>query len=146
MKTKRVFFLVIFLIGFNYCFSQSVDEKLLVKYDSQSIQKMKVENPDGYDFLSYFVESAWYIVDMPEKAISTKELVRTNPATGLASDNQVITSADLDNFNPLEYNVESDPFVSNYYIAGSTGKLIVIPARSIIENAVENNQRVNKTK
>lgn len=146
MKTKKIFFLVAFLLGFSYCFSQSIDGKLLVKYDSQNLQKMKVENPDDYDFLSYFVESAWYIADMPDKAIDTKELVRIDPITGEVSSNQVITDGDLDNFNPLEYDVETDASISNYYIAGNTGKIVIIPARGIIENAVANNKRINKTK
>lgn len=146
MKTKQIFFLVAFLLGFNYCFSQSVNEKLLVKYDSQTLKKMKAENVDNYDFLNYYVETAWYIVDMPDKPIDTKELVRINPLSGEMSVNQVITLSDLDNFNPLEYNVETDAFNSNYYVVGNTGKLIVMPSRGIIENAVENNQRVNKTK
>jgi hypothetical protein len=146
MKTKRLLLLGLLLIGFNYCFSQSLDEKLLVKYDSQTLQEIKDENPDGYALISYFVENACYFVDMPAKSIDYSELQRINPKTGELSENQEITLDDIENFNPYVYNIVQQMDHSSYYIAGSTGKLLVVTSTQDMQNAVENNIRVSKIK
>ncbi len=146
MKTIKIFLVLVFLTGATACFSQTVDSKLLVKYDSQTLAGIKAENQDGYDFLSYFVESACYIIDMPDKPIDFIELERIDPKTGELSPNQVITEDDLDNFNPLEYNIKSELSVNSYYRAGDTGKIIVVPSHEGIQNAVENNKRISKIK
>jgi hypothetical protein len=146
MKTKRFFVFIAFMLGVTYCFAQNVNQKLLVKYSNQAVTEMKVQNPDGYNFLEYFVSEACYVIDMPEKRIDFTELQRIDPLTGELSANQVITEEDLDNFNPLEYNIEYLTDQSRYYSAGNTGKIIVVPSYYTIKNAAENKERVNKIK
>jgi len=146
MKTKKIIFLFAFLLGFSYCFSQSVEEKLLLKYDSQTLSQIKATNPDEYEFLCYYAEKACYVIDMPEKRIAFTELKRIDPRTGELSANQEITLEDLENFNPLEYNIVYQPDVNSYYSAGNTGKIVVVPSAEVIQIAVDNNKRVTKIK
>ena len=146
MKTKNIFLLIILIFGINAAFAQGVDQKLLVKYSNQAITEMKVQNPEGYNFLEYFVSEACYVIDMPEKRIDFIELQRIDPLTGQLSANQVITEDDLDNFNPLEYNIEYLTDQSRYYSAGSTGKIVVVPSYYTIKNGAENKERVSKIK
>ncbi|MDD3686657.1 MAG: hypothetical protein PHE56_07815 [Bacteroidales bacterium] len=146
MKTKKFYVFITFMLGVTYCFAQNANDKLLVKYSDQAITDMKVQDPEGYNFLEYFVSEACYVIDMPEKRIDFTELQRIDPLTGELSANQEITEEDLDNFNPLEYNIEYLTDQSRYYAAGNTGKIVVVPSYYTIKNAAENKERVSKLK
>ncbi len=145
MKTKKSIFLITFILGFTlFSYSQEINQKLLVKFSTTELQEMKLNNPDNYNFMDYFVSDALYFVDMPPKDIEYKELIRINPQDGKMSSNQAITEADLENFNPLEYNVEYDLTKTTYYLAGNTGKLLVVHAYNDLKSGSEYKIKISK--
>ncbi len=122
-------------------FSQH-NEKLLVKYDVASLDQLKQNNPNEYNFLVYYVDKGTYFVEMPSKPINYIDLEKVNPLTGEINNNFSFNDIDFDNFNPLEFNCECDMSHSTYYKVGDTGKLLIVLSRSKIENRVQNENRI----
>lgn len=127
-------------------FAQNHNQKLLVKYDSQSLTELQQSPNSDYEVLDYFVDKGFYFVEMPDKAIDYEELKKINPQTGEVIEDYFITEADLVDFNPLEWNCEIKVDKNGYYKAGNTGKLLIVYQLSKIENRIENEKRILKNK
>ncbi len=119
-------------------FSQSFNEKLLVKYSHDEIQQLKADNPNEFELLNYFVENGFRIIDMPDKPIDHKELIKIEDGS------KEISSSDLAGFNPLEYENCIYGSERQYFKAGNTGKLVIIPKVSRLRNEIENIKRIEK--
>lgn len=144
MKTKKIIILIAFILGFSFCYAQETNQKLLVKFDANELKEMKKTNSDNFDFLEYYVSEALYFVPLPNKHVDYKELIRINPKTKELSENQIITEADLDNFNPLEYDISYELDKYTYYLAGNTGMLLVVPSQRDLKLGSDNRIKLQK--
>ncbi len=117
---------------------------MLVKFDANELKEMKKTNSDNFDFLEYYVSEALYFVPLPNKHVDYKELIRINPKTKEVSENQIITEADLDNFNPLEYDISYELDKYTYYLAGNTGMLLVVPSQRDLKLGSDNRIKLQK--
>jgi hypothetical protein len=79
---------------------------------------------------------------MPSKPIELIELKKINPKTGYVIPDYIITLEDLDDFNPLEYNIYRSSLKNNYFRAGDTGYVIVVQSDEDIDVAVTNEMRI----
>ncbi len=146
MKTKLLLPVMLLFVSFNFCLAQENNSKLLVKYSNDFLNKIKIENPKEYYKLNYFVEKGCYVQKMPDKPIETIDLKKVDPKTGYIIPDYQITEADLENFNPLEYNIYSSAQRNTYYKAGNTGYIIIVQSVEDIDMAVENYMRINNIK
>ena len=137
--------LFIFAVSFS-AFAQEFNSKLLVKYDASELTNLKQNAPHQLELLNYYVNDACYFVDMPDKPIEFHELQKIDPQTGEVNYDHVITSNDLIDFNPLEYNCEFNDMFSGYYKVGNTGKLLIIPSSADFEIAIANEEKINNIK
>lgn len=146
-KIKQLL-LVLLLVSFTSIslFAQNFNEKLLVKYDAESLTQMQQNNSGEFELVNYFVDKGCYFVDMPDKPIEYYELEKIDPVTGESDFSFDFNEFDFDNFNPLEYNCVFDQSRSNYYKVGNTGKLLIVLSRSDMENKIENEKRVLQNK
>ncbi|MDA3819211.1 MAG: hypothetical protein PF590_01870 [Candidatus Delongbacteria bacterium] len=138
MKRNKLLFIFAAMVMAISGFSQDYNEKLLVKYSGEEIQNLKAENPNEFEFLNYFVENGFRIIDMPDKPIDHKELIK------IENESKQISSSDLVGFNPLEYKDCIYGSERQYFKAGNTGKLIIIPKASQLRNQIENMKRIEK--
>jgi len=138
MKTIRFFSLFSLLIVFSMtAFSQqTIDNRLLVKYNQTELQKMQQDNPEQFEFLNYYVEHAGYIVDMPQKPIQYTDLVR------LSDNSKSISLDELTNFNPYLYNCNNLHDQNTYYKIGNTGKLLIMVAMKNLQTQYNNYKRM----
>ncbi len=142
MKTIRFFSaLSLFVIFSMAAFSQqTIDSRLLAKYDQVNLQKMQQDNPEQLDFLNYYVEHAGYLVDMPAKPIQYTDLVR------LSDNSKAISSGELTNFNPYLYNCKNLQDKNSYYKVGNTGKLLIMVAMKNLQTQYNNYKRMKTLK
>ncbi|MEA3448364.1 MAG: hypothetical protein U9Q98_07955 [Bacteroidota bacterium] len=138
MKLKKLLLIPVALFMVSSAFSQDYNQNLLVKYSDEEIQNLKADSPNEFELLNYFVENGFHIIDMPDKPIDHKELVKIDGAT------KEITPSDLVGFNPLEYEGCIYGSERQYFKAGNTGKLIIIPRTSQLRNQLENIKRIEK--
>jgi hypothetical protein len=138
MKRKNLFLLMMALFIAANVFSQDYNEKLLVKYSDEEIQNLKAENQNEFELLNYFVENGFRIIEMPDKPIDHKELIKIEDGS------KEISSSDLAGFNPLEYENCIYGSERQYFKAGNTGKLVIIPKVSRLRNEIENIKRIEK--
>jgi hypothetical protein len=146
MKSKLLFSVLAAMLLTINAFSQNFNEKLLSRYSKAELMELKTGNPEQLELLDFFVSEGFHIINMPDKPIDYIELKKIDTNTGIINHDYMITDADLENFNPLEYNCMYHATEKRFYKAGNTGKLIVVPTSSSMVNRVENKQRINKTK
>ncbi|HOK39252.1 MAG TPA: hypothetical protein P5538_10630 [Bacteroidales bacterium] len=142
MKTK-----VLMLVFASFAFigiitAQEANSKLLSKYSQEELNQFKKDNLKEFYKLNYFVEKGCYIIEMPSKPIELIELKKINPKTGYVIPDYIITLEDLDDFNPLEYNIYRSSLKNNYFRAGDTGYVIVVQSDEDIDVAVTNEMRI----
>jgi len=142
MYCKRILLLIAAVLFVGSVFSQNYNEKLLVKYTDKELTQMQKENPKQFDVLNYFVTEGFNVVDMPDKPIEYMELAKVNPKTGQVDADYQFTMADLESFNPFEFNCMFDSGKSMYYKVGNTGKLIIVESYFRLQNKAENKKRV----
>lgn len=126
--------------------AQEINSKLFAKYDQEFLNELKTQNLKELYKLNYFVEQGCYVIEMPSKPIELIELKKINPKTGYIIPDYIITEEDLDDFNPLEYNIYRSALKNTYYKAGDTGYIIVVQSDADLDNAIENYMRVNNIK
>jgi len=140
---KKIGVILIMLASiFTSGISQNVNQKLLVKHDKMSLEKIQRENPVEYEYLNMYVTESCFFVEMPNKTIDYLELKKINVETGEVIEGYVITERDLENFNPYEWNVQPLPDRNSYYKAGNTGKLLIVSSDFDIRNEAGNRVRV----
>ena len=49
--------------------NNKVDKRLLAKYTAEEINNIKADTPEEYTFLTYCIENAFYIAEMPAEKI-----------------------------------------------------------------------------
>ena len=143
MNKVKIFLLTVFVaLASVSLFSQNVNSKLLVKFEQETLTEMKQQNSSEFEVLEYYVDRGFHFVDMPDKPIDFEELEKINPKTGETVYDFDLSTIDLDNFNPLEFNCEIKANQKGYYKVGITGKLLIVKHRVDIENKIENEKRI----
>jgi len=136
MKTKTLLFTVFMGVTAVLFAQVKIDERLYAKYDKQYLEKISKENPQLLEKMNFFVEHAGYIIDMPDKPIEYKDLVRK-------SDNSKDISIDeLKNFNVYLYNCFPDVERTTYYKIGNTGKLLILRSTQELNRLYDNYKRI----
>ncbi len=138
--------LVISIFIVNTLYSRDYSPKLLEKYSYEELKQLETDSPEQFELLSYFVESGYYFMEMPEKAIQYEILKKVDLSTGKIDEGYVITEKDLNDFNPLSYNCNFKDLIRSYYKVGETGMLLVIPTTIELRIAIENKKRMEKKK
>ena len=54
--------------------NNKVDKRLLAKYTAEEVKAIKAESPEEYKFITYCIENAFYITEMPA------EKIKANPS------------------------------------------------------------------
>lgn len=145
MSKIKVLIVAVFAIFISLAsLAQQYNTKLTVKYDVTKLNDLKQNHPDQLEVLNHFVEEGCYFIDMPEKEIDYNELQKVDPKTGEINYDHVITTNDLIDFNPMEYNCIYNDAGSNYYKVGDTGKLLIVPSESDFRIAIENKKIIEK--
>lgn len=146
MNIKKILILFAVVFVANSLIAQDYNEKLLVKYSDAELQEMRTADLQQYELLNFFVTEGFRIIDMPGKPIEYIELAKIDPVTKSVQYDYQITMADLENFNPLEYNCMFDGQRTLYYKVGNTGKLIIVEDYFRMKNKIENKKRVESLK
>lgn len=109
--------------------NSSFSNKLLEKYSAKELKNLSENNPDSFIVLNYAAEKGYYFMDIPSgKNISFTKI-------------ENVSNQDLENFNPLKYNIEYFKEKQNYYILGDTGKLLVLMSvKSLKQYAKQENK------
>ncbi len=95
--------------------SDKIDDRLLVKFSIEELNKLKVENPTEFKFINYCLDNAWYIQSLPiEKMKDPKEKI------GL------ITIKDLNNINFYSLNITIIKDNYQFFAIEGTDKMLVI--------------------
>lgn len=95
--------------------SDKIDDRLLVKYSVEELNKLKVENPTEYKFINYCLDNAWYIQSLPiEKMKDPKETI------GL------IVIKDMENINFYSLNIAIIKDNYQFFAIEGTDKMLVI--------------------
>lgn len=145
MSKIKVLIVAVFAISISLtAVAQEYNAKLTVKYDVTKLNDLKQNHPDQLEVLNYFVDGGCYFIDMPAKKVDYKELQKVDPKTGEINYDHVITTNDLVDFNPMEYNCVYNDAIRNYYKVGDTGKLLVVPSESDFKIAIENKKIIEK--
>ncbi len=140
MKT-RIFMFVIGIFLSIATFAQSeIDPRLYAKYDKAYLEKLSQENPQQLEKMNFFVKNAGYVIDMPDKPIEYKDLVR------LSDNSKNITMDEIKNFNPYIYNCKNDVSRTTYYKIGNTGKLLIMRSLQDLNRMYDNYVRVKSLK
>jgi len=141
MKARIISFLAVFVLFVSVSFAQTeINPKLYAKYDKAYLDKISKEHPAQLDKMNFFVEHAGYVIDMPDKPIQYKELVR------LSDNSKNITLEEIKNFNPYLYNCKNDVSRTTYYKVGNTGKLLVMVSLQELNRMYDNYIKVKNNK
>ncbi len=95
--------------------SDKIDDRLLVKFSIEELNKLKIENPTEFKFINYCLDNAWYIQSLPiEKMKDPKEKI------GL------IAIKDLNNINFYSLNITIIKDNYQFFAIEGTDKMLVI--------------------
>ena len=119
--------------------SNGIDQRLNAKYSVEYLNNLKSQDPAALDYLNYFVENVYRIIDMPDKQIVCLDLMRVDVAN-----NQPITLAEMKNFNFYNYNCTILPDKRMFYKIKNTGKLLIIVSEKDLKDSFSNYQRLNE--
>ncbi len=115
-----------------------IDERLYAKYDKAYLEKISRENPELLEKMNFFVEHAGYIIDMPDKPIEYKDLVRKSDHS------KDITMDEVKNFNIYLYDCQPAIDRSTYYKIGNTGKLLILRSSQELNRMYDNYKKIKK--
>jgi len=133
MKTKIILFASIIMFGFSVMAQQvEINQKLYAKYDKAYLEKLQKENPEQLKKMNFFADHFGYIIDMPDKPIEHKDLIR------LSDNSKNITLEELKDFNPYLYNCKNDLTRTTYYKIGNTGKLLIVRSLQDLNRMYDN--------
>ena len=120
---KQLLFTLLF--SFTFCTisaqKSSIDNRLHVRYNSQELKAMQVENPQELEYLTYCIENAFYVSDIPQ------EKVDANPERFKEINLQ---SSTITNFYELDLQIE--PHTAQYLIIKGTSKLLMVKSKDQI--------------
>ncbi|MFH2141772.1 MAG: hypothetical protein ABIJ97_05080 [Bacteroidota bacterium] len=126
MKKLFVFnALILFvLMSFAQNLKTEINPKLLTKYSSDQLEIMQSENPDDLDYLNFYADHSWIIMDFPtDKPIPHQLLYLKNDETGEYT--QIMSVDEIGNdFNPYIYKCETYKDKPLFYRIGDTSKMI----------------------
>jgi len=120
---KKILAILSFVICVSTLQAQTTDSdnKLLAKYSSKELKKLKKNSPEEYQFAKYCINNAFYI------GKTSKEKVATNPdAYG------EITISDISNINFYELGIELKQSEYQPFIIKGTDKLLIVKAKDHI--------------
>lgn len=128
-------FVLLMSISF-YSFSQleeTIDSRLLSKYSQEYLNKLKMDNPDEFDYLNFSVKNSYLIMDFTTNKVFDFQMLRkTDPIT--KQEIEVNTLDEIDeNFNPFLYNCEIGQKNQMCYKVGNTGKMIVMRSKASLD-------------
>jgi hypothetical protein len=99
----------------------TIDERLLAKYSSQELKALQVENPEELEYLTYCIENAFYVGDIPQEKIDA------NPERFKEISLQ---SSTITNFYELDLKIETH--IARYFIIKGTDKLLMVKSKDQI--------------
>jgi len=103
------------------------DKKLLVKYTVEEINTIKAEQPEEYKFLTYCIDNAFYIAEMPA------EKIKANPSNfGEIS----IKNLSKINFYQLNISLKENDYQS--FVIKGTSKVLIVKSKTHILRELKN--------
>jgi len=142
MKQFQILGLALFLampfLTFAQISNNGIDQRLNDKYSIEYLNDLKSQDPAALDYLNYFVENVYRIIDMPDKQIACLDLKRVD-----VTNNQPITLAEMENFNLYKYNCTVLPDKRMFYKIKNTGKLLIIKSEKELKDSFSNDQRLS---
>ena len=107
--------------------SNEIDKRLLAKYTAEEINTVKTENPQEYKFLTYCIDNAFYIAEMPQ------EKIKANPSKfGEVS----IKNIKKINFYDLNIPLKENDYQS--FVIKGTQKVLMIKSKTHILRELNN--------
>ncbi|MBI4649374.1 MAG: hypothetical protein HY738_22935, partial [Bacteroidia bacterium] len=86
----RFNFILAFILTAAFIKAQVVpDSKLYVKYEQEYINNFLAKNPEIVDYLNFFVNHCYKIIDKQDKEISCTELQKIDAKTGQKTAHQI---------------------------------------------------------
>lgn len=127
MKLIILFFAFIY----SYCsFGQDINSKVIEYLGVERAYELFSNNPEKYNHLLDFINHSWYVQDVSFKNLSDLKDFRTvhfkGAAANLFDDGQ---NFQIENFNPLLYDIRIEDKYPTIYKLGETGKIIVFYSR-----------------
>ncbi len=98
-----------------------IDARLQVKYSIEELNTLKEQNPKELKFLTYCIDNAFIIGDLPE------EKVKANPTLYKEI---IIKTIPVSNFFDLKIDILEDK--SQYFIIKGTKKLLIVKSKTHI--------------
>ena len=140
MNTKILMFVIGIFMSIATFAQTEIDSRLYAKYDKAYLEKLSQENPQQLEKMNFFVKNAGYVIDMPDKPVEYKELVR------LSDNSKNITLDEIKNFNPYLYSCKNDISRTTYYKIGNTGKLLIMRSLQELNRMYDNYIKIKTLK
>jgi len=140
---KKIFLTIFVLALWFNVFSQQADSKLYDIYTIDQIEHYRKINPKSIDYLNFYVNNVAMVATIPDKPFNHQQLFKIDQKTGENISDE-ITEADLIDFNPYLYNCKSKNEKYSYYIAGDTGKMIIMRSTQEMARRYRQYQKNNK--
>lgn len=120
---KQLLFILLFSLTALSLSAQksTIDERLLVNYSSQELKKLQTENPEELKYLTYCIENAFYIGNVPQEKIDAN--------SSLFQEIELNTFP-VANFFNLGINVLENK--AQYFIIKGTKKVLTIKSKDRI--------------
>jgi len=117
-------FLIFMLIAFSFSMvaqNKGVDKRMLAKYSTEELNKIKSEDPKEYKFLNYCIENAFYVAEMPQ------EKIKANP-----SKFGEISIKNISKINFYKLNVELKENEYQSFVIKGTKKILIVKSKAHI--------------
>lgn len=101
--------------------NNKIDKRLLVKYTSEEVKTIQAETPEEYKFLTYCIENAFYIAEMPA------EKIKANPSN---FGEIIIKNTSKINFYDLKISLKENNYQS--FVIKGTKKVLMIKSKTHI--------------
>lgn len=101
--------------------NNKIDKRLFAKYTSEEVKAIKAENPEKYTFLTYCIENAFYIAEMPA------EKIKANP-TNFGE----ITIKNINKINFYQLGIEIKENDYQSFVIKDTKKVLMVKSKTHI--------------
>ncbi len=121
MKKSLAILSLIFCFDASLAQSNNPDNKLLAKYSQKELTRLKVENPQEYEFSKYCADNAFYVA-----ALSNKKRAANPEKYG------EITIKDIANINFHALKIELKQSEFQAFVIKGTDKLLMVRSKDFI--------------
>ncbi len=132
MKKYMLFTWILLVTTYIYS-QQNYDERLLARYTTSQLQKMAKETPGHLEWLNYKVANMYKIIDRNTIKGIVKDTLKGIDMKTKKPYHISIKDINLDNFNPLRYNIAFDKQQHYYYIPQSNKVVYIRPSVEVIK-------------